>query len=148
MSKHSTLDTLATLARERTEGAVRRLGLLNSAKSQADSQLSMLYDYRQDYLSRLQNAMQAGMPASDCRNYQRFVSTLDEAISQQNGVLVQTEDELLAGRHEWRHEQKRLNAFDALTQRMLRAQALVQGRREQAINDEHAAQLVRRQQSA
>lgn len=137
------LDTLIGLARDSTDEAARKLGLLQGARQHAAQQLSMLHDYRQDYLERLQSAMQAGMPAADCYNYQRFIATLDDAIGQQTRALGHADEQLEGGRVNWRQEKRRLNSFDALQARQARVQAQVDARREQRLNDEHAARLMR-----
>lgn len=133
------LDTLIGLAKESTDDAARALGRLNAERNHAEKQLSMLQDYRQDYLQRLQNAMQSGMSAADCHNYQRFIGTLDDAISQQTAVLRQADTHLAHGRVHWQQQQRRLNSFDALADRERRALAVAESRREQRANDEFAA---------
>ncbi|CAB3670771.1 flagellar export protein FliJ [Achromobacter mucicolens] len=141
------LDMLINLAKESTDEAARLLGRLTAERSNAQRQLSMLHDYRQDYLERLQTAMTTGMAASDCHNYQRFIGTLDDAIGQQQGVLRQAEENLSKGQLYWQQEKRKLNSYDALAQREQRAQALVESRREQRANDEYSARLVQRQAS-
>jgi flagellar FliJ protein len=135
---------LLELAQKRTDDATRRLGHLNKAKLNAEQQLSMLYDYRQDYLNRLQDAMSQGMSAADCQNYQRFIATLDDAISQQSTVAAKADTQLEGGRTMWQQERRKLNSFDALAQREQRSLAITEGRREQRDNDEYAAQAIRR----
>jgi len=139
------LDTLIGLAKESTDEAARALGRLNAERSHAERQLSMLQDYRQDYLQRLQNAMQAGMSAADCHNYQRFIATLDDAIGQQAAVLRQADTHLAQGRTHWQQQQRRLNSFDALAERERRAQAVQESRREQRVSDEFASRMMFRQ---
>jgi flagellar export protein FliJ len=58
---------LINLAKESTDEAARLLGRLNAERGNAERQLGMLHDYRQDYLERLQQAMTNGMSASDCK---------------------------------------------------------------------------------
>jgi len=138
------LDMLRDLAKESTDEAARALGRLNAQRAQAEQQLGMLHDYRQDYLQRLQSAMQAGMAVADCQNYQRFISTLDDAIGQQTSVLRAVEEQVARGRQHWQQEQRKLNSFDALSQRQARAELIAEGRREQRASDEYSARLVRR----
>ncbi|MCD0506173.1 flagellar export protein FliJ [Bordetella petrii] len=142
------LDTLIGLAKESTDDAARALGRLNAERNHAEKQLSMLQDYRQDYLQRLQNAMQSGMSAADCHNYQRFIGTLDDAINQQTAVLRQADTHLAHGRVHWQQQQRRLNSFDALAERERRALALAENRREQRANDEFAARMQYRHHPA
>lgn len=138
------LDMLIGLAQESTDEAARELGRLNAQRANAEQQLSMLHDYRQDYLQRLQNAMVAGMSAADCHNYQRFIGTLDDAIRQQTNVLHNADMQLMEGRQNWQREKRKLNSFDTLAQRDARARAVVEARREQRANDEISARLTRR----
>jgi len=137
------LDTLLDLARKNTDEAARALGRLNAERAQAEQQLALLYDYRQDYLQRLQRALQTGMAAADCHNYQRFISTLDDAIGQQNHVLRAADEHLARGRRHWQQARRRLNAFDALSQRRAQAARVTENRREQRSSDEYAARLAR-----
>ena len=139
------LDTLIDLAKESADEAARVLGKLNAERNHAEQQLSMLQDYRQDYLQRLQTAMQSGISAADCHNYQRFIGTLDDAIHQQFAVLRQADTHLAQGRLHWQQQQRRLNSFDALAERERRALAVLETRREQRVNDEFASRMAYRQ---
>ncbi|OZI22357.1 flagellar export protein FliJ [Bordetella genomosp. 7] len=144
MSSQLPLDTLIELAKENADDAARALGRLSTERNRAEQQLAMLQDYRQDYLQRLQAAMQSGMSAADCHNYQRFIGTLDDAISQQGAVLRQADAQLAQGKLHWQQQQRRLNSFDALAQRERRAHALRETRREQRASDEFAARRAYR----
>lgn len=144
MSSRLPLDTLIGLAKESTDEAARLLGRLNAERNHAEQQLDMLQDYRQDYLQRLQTAMQSGMSAADCHNYQRFIATLDDAISQQLNVLRQADTHLAQGRVHWQQQQRRLNSFDALAARERLASAVRETRRDQRASDEFAARMSAR----
>ncbi|ANN78274.1 flagellar export protein FliJ [Bordetella flabilis] len=137
------LDTLIGLAKDQTDEAARRLGTLHTVRNDAERQLAMLHDYRADYLQRLQHAMVSGMSAADCHNYQRFIATLDDAIDQQRAVLEQADSHLAQGKVRWQEERRKLNSFDALAQRQNRELARQDARREQRLNDEYSARLVR-----
>lgn len=139
------LDMLIGLAKDSTDEAARELGRLSAERNNAEQQLNMLQDYRQDYLQRMQTAMQSGMSAADCHNYQRFIATLDDAIGQQRHVLLPVEAPVVQVRLNWQQQKRKLNSFDTLAQRESRTQALLEARREQRVNDEYSARLVRRQ---
>jgi len=139
MPPDSPLNTLLELARESADEAARALGHCNRQREDAARQLTMLHDYRQDYLEKLQAAMQAGLPATDCRNYQRFITTLDAAIAQQTQVLSEADQQLAAGRGHWRATQRKVNAFTTLQTRAQAAYRQVLARREQRASDEFAA---------
>jgi len=135
----SPLDTLTDLAREAADEAARALGRCNHQREAARQQLTLLRDYRQDYLEKLQTAMQTGLPASDCHNYQRFIATLDAAIAQQTQVVADADQQLTAGRGLWRAARCKLNAFETLHTRAHRARMQAHARREQRTSDEYAA---------
>lgn len=137
-------DTLLELAREAVDAATQRLGAMTTMRANAQRQLDMLLDYRQDYLLRLQNMMAQGMASSDCQNYQRFISTLDSALQQQRDVLVRADEDLAACREQWQHAQRKHNAFDALVVRDRRARQAVEARREQRVTDEFAGRSAMR----
>ena len=84
------------------------------------------------------------MTASNYLNFHRFLNTLDEAISQQNTIVAQSETRLAAGRQQWQAERQRLGAFEALQNRQKQQQALREAKREQRASDEIAANLYRR----
>lgn len=143
MASQLPLDTLLSLAKEGVDECVKRLGALNIARANASRQFDMLQDYRQDYLTRLQDAMSTGMAASDCQNYQRFIATLDDAIAQQSKVLEQADTQLATGRLAWQAAQRKYNAYDALLVRDKRARDQVESRREQRANDEFSSRRSR-----
>ncbi|WP_019939097.1 flagellar export protein FliJ [Bordetella sp. FB-8] len=147
MPSHLPLDTLIELAKEHADTAARALGRLNQERQHAEKQLELLRDYRNDYLTRLQKIMLSGMTASDCHNYQRFITTLDDAISQQVVSLEALNVNLEKSRLHWQHQQRKLNAFDTLAQREAQAARVVTERHEQRINDEHSTRLAGRRHS-
>ena len=107
MASKLPLHTLIELARNSTDEAARALGELNGRRDTAERQLVLLRDYRQDYLEKLQSALETGLAAADCHNYQRFISTLDDAISQQKDLLDHTERQLAAGREHWQQQKRK-----------------------------------------
>ncbi len=147
MPSHLPLDTLIDLAKEHADTAARALGRLNRERQNAEKQLELLRDYRNDYLTRLQKIMLTGMTASDCHNYQRFITTLDDAIGQQVAALDALNVNLEKSRLHWQQQQRKLNAFDTLAQREAHAARIVAERREQRANDEHSTRLAGRRHS-
>jgi len=138
MPQRLPLDTLTELARTRTDEAARRLGALQNAQLSASQQLDMLLHYRQDYDDQLQALMRQGAPSATWRNYQAFLATLDHAIAQQRAIVLQAATRLDHGRDDWRHQQRRLNSFDTLVERVRAQDLLVQAKREQRDSDERA----------
>src|SRR5438105_13292251 len=133
------LAMLIELAQTRTDEATRRLGQLQRAQIGAAEKLALLIQYRQEYVDRLQAQMEVGVAASQWRNFQSFIGTLDGAIEQQRALAAQAEARLVHGRSDWQHTKRRLNSFDTLAERVKQQAARALGKREQRDSDEHAA---------
>ena len=139
MSNKLPLDTLTELARTKTDDAARRLGVLQNAHVSASQKLDLLQHYHKDYSDQLQALMCKGLPSTQWRNYQAFLSTLDGAIEQQRAVTAQASSRLNHGRSDWQHHQRRLTAFDTLADRVRRQSLMAQAKREQRDSDERSA---------
>lgn len=133
------LATLIDLAQNRTDEATRRLGELQNAQLSAAEKLTLLRDYRRDYLDQLNARMRGGLTLSQLQNYQAFVNTLDGAIEQQTAIATQAEQRLSTGRSDWQQCKQKLNAYDTLASRAAQERQRMEGRREQQVSDERAA---------
>jgi len=144
MSRTPALNVLIDVANEAVDEAAKSLQKAASEREQAQEQLEMLNSYRLDYAQRLLDSAEEGLTASNYLNFRRFLSTLDDAISQQNSIVTQSESRLEAGRQQWYAEKRRLSAYEALNTRQRQQHALREARREQRASDEIAANLYRR----
>ena len=144
MSKNPSLNLLIDVTHEAVDEAAKALQRAATDRSKAQEQLEMLHAYRLDYAQRLQESAEGGVTASNYLNFRRFLNTLDEAISQQNNIVAQSESRLAAGRLQWQAEKQRLSAYEALQTRQRQQQAVHEARREQRASDEIAANLFRR----
>src|SRR5690554_3109455 len=148
MAKHSALPTLIDLAKNGADEAGKQLQLLTNERSNAQTQLSTLQVYRQDYAERLQKATESGLSASNYHNFRQFIATLDEAISQQNKVVAQIDSKLESGRQHWYSEKRRLNSYETLQTRQTQQQLARENRAEQLVSDELSATMYRRVRQA
>lgn len=144
MSRKPSLDLLINVTHEAVDDAAKLMQHAATERGKAQEQLEMLHAYRLDYAQRLQESAEGGVTASNYLNFRRFLNTLDEAISQQNNIVAQSESRLAAGRLQWQAEKQRLGAFEALQARQRQQQAVIEARREQRASDEIAANLFRR----
>jgi flagellar FliJ protein len=144
MASTSSLNILIDLAKDGAAEAGKQLQLLTTERSKAESQLSMLHDYRLDYAQRLQKATETGLSASNYHNFRQFIATLDEAISQQNNIVAQMDVRIEKGRQQWYAEKRRLSSFETLQSRQSRQQLARANRSEQLASDELSANLYRR----
>lgn len=146
MASTSSLNVLIDLAKDGANEAGKALQLLTVERSKAESQLSMLHDYRLDYAQRLQKATETGLSASNYHNFRQFIATLDDAISQQNSIVAQMDVRIEKGRQQWYAEKRRLSSFEALQSRQTRQRIVRVNRSEQLASDEISANLYRRAQ--
>jgi len=138
MAEKLPLTTLIELAQTRTDEATRRLGELQNAQTSASAKLDMLVQYRQEYLAQFNQQMQDGLAASQVRNFQNFIITLDGAIEQQRALTVQATTRLGHGRSDWQSSKRRLNSFGTLAERARQFEMAVAGKKEQRESDERA----------
>ncbi|MBG6077608.1 flagellar export protein FliJ [Polaromonas sp. CG_9.11] len=139
MSEKLPLATLIELAQTKTDDATRRLGQLQNAQTSASAKLEMLVQYRQEYLAQFNGQMQGGLPASQVRNFQNFIGTLDSAIEQQRALTLQADTRLGQGRTDWQSSKRRLISFGTLADRVRQFELGVANKKEQRESDERSA---------
>lgn len=144
MAKQSALTTLVGLTKNKTKDAARQLQNLNMTRQNANQQLETLYNYRQDYAERLQQAMSSGLSAANYHNFRQFIATLDHAITQQNKVVAQIDANVELRKQEWVDQKRQLSSYETLLSRQERQAARQESRKEQRINDELSMNLFRR----
>ncbi len=130
------------LAEHQNDAAAKRLGLLNQKKQGVQQNLDILQEYRKDYQNRLQESSQIGISPLDLHNFQQFINKLDEAISQQQKMVVQSEASIQAGRNEYDMTRRKLKSFDMLQQRHIEAQKKLEEKIEQKMLDEHSSRVA------
>lgn len=139
MSKPFALQTVLELMQRRTDDATLQLARLIAAEQDAKAKLDLLSQYRQEYAQRFQTTAQAGMSPLQWKNFQDFLARLDEAIAQQQQLVLQSQNRTVAGQAHWKAQRIRLQAIDTLSVRHAKAEAVKEGRREQKVVDEYAA---------
>lgn len=138
------LQTLRNLAKQKNDTATRRLGQLNQQQQSAQSKLDTLQQFRKDYQDKFREAVRNGMDQHDLNNFQDFINRLDEAITQQRGVIEQMQRSVQHGREELTATQRSLKSFDTLAQRHLDAEKQQEHKAEQKRMDEHTGRFVAR----
>src|SRR5690554_165180 len=117
MPKTPALNVLIDVTNEALDEAAQSMQKAAADRNKAQEQLDMLHSYRLDYAQRLIDSAEGGVTASNYLNFRRFLTTLDDAISQQNSIVAHSESKLEAGRQQWHAEKRRLSAYEALEMR-------------------------------
>lgn len=143
MSKHFPIQTLIDLAQDDLDTATKHLGRVQRERTDVETQLNALVQYRDEYHARFTQTAQSGMPAGNWRNFQAFIDTLDAAIEQQRRLLASVTARVEAAKPEWQQQKRKLGSYEILQARGEAAQALKASRIEQRESDEHAAKVLR-----
>ncbi|TFZ50447.1 flagella biosynthesis chaperone FliJ [Serratia proteamaculans] len=144
MKPQSPLITLRDLAQDAVEQATQQLGQVRKAQQAAEQQLSMLLNYQDEYRQKLNNQLSGGMESSNWQNYQQFIGTLEQAITQHRQQLMQWGQKVESAVKHWQDKQQRLNAFETLHTRAQSAELQLENKRDQKLMDEFAQRSAQR----
>jgi flagellar FliJ protein len=144
MKPQSPLITLRDLAQDAVEQATQQLGQVRKAQQAAEQQLSMLLNYQDEYRQKLNNQLSGGMESSNWQNYQQFIGTLEQAITQHRQQLTQWGQKVESAVKHWQDKQQRLNAFETLHTRAQSAELQLENKRDQKLMDEFAQRSAQR----
>lgn len=136
MPRRFPLQPLLDLAQGHTDTAARNLNQLKAKWNEADEKLKQLMGYREDYRLRLLQSTKLGMQANSLKDYQLFLAKLDLAIRQQTEEVERCRKRWDLGRQEWQDQQRKLKAFDTLSQRHQRSEQKREAKQEQREQDE------------
>jgi flagellar FliJ protein len=139
MARSFSLQPLLELMQDRTDEATRKLGQLIAAEQSAKSRLQLLEQYRDEYVQRLREATEQGITYLTLRNYQNFLSRIEEAITQQSLAVRQSEQSTAAGQEHWKSENRRLKALDTLSLRHDARERYKEGKQDQKLQDEFSS---------
>jgi flagellar FliJ protein len=144
MIKPFSLQPLVHLAQQQNDAATKKLGQLNRQHQTAQEKLDALQQYRKDYQLKFQQEAKQGMAPADMKNFQDFISRLDQAIQQQTAVITKTKAGVQNGRTELMDTTRKMKSFDTLAQRHVEAEKKLEAKSEQRMQDEHTGQFVAR----
>ncbi len=139
MTQSFSLQPLLELMQTRTDEATRHLGKLIAAEQNAKSRLQMLEQYREEYAQRLREATAQGITRTVLHNYQDFLARIDQAIAQQSGAVLQSEQSTARGQDHWNEQNKKLKAIDTLSVRHETRERQRSGKQEQKLQDEFSS---------
>jgi flagellar FliJ protein len=107
----------------------------------AQSKLDELETYRAAYLRDFTRRAESGMSGAGAREYQVFLSRLDEALRQQTQVLAQARLQRSTELESWRNAARRASAVGNLASHWQAEERLAAEKIEQKETDEHSQQL-------
>jgi len=136
MPRRFPLQPLLDLAQNHTDAAARDLHTLKVKWQEAEEKFRQLAAYREDYRAKLLQTTKLGMQVSSLRDFQLFLGKIEVAIRQQAEEVGRCKKNWEDGRHEWQAKQRKLKAFDTLSQRHLSSERKREDKLEQREQDE------------
>lgn len=147
MPRRFPLQPLLDLAQNHTDAAAHDLNILKVRWQEAEEKMRQLTSYREDYRARLLQTTKLGMQVNALRDFQLFLGKIEVAIRQQAEEVERCKKRWEDGRHEWQAKQRKLKAFDTLSQRHLSSERKREDKLEQREQDELSGNKFKRDES-
>lgn len=122
--------------------AKAKLSQYQNALQHAQQQLQNLQQYRDDYQQQWIDKGQSGVSGQWLMNYQRFLSQLEVAITQQQKSLAWHENNVSLSQATWQQAYARLEGLRKLVQRYREEARKSADKQEQKLLDEMAQRLM------
>jgi flagellar FliJ protein len=133
------LHTLIELAQKASDDAAKRLGKAIQVQQEAERQLALLKQYREDYVKRLEDNGKKGFNIALYTNFQAFIRKLDDAVEGQNKIILDAAYKVQQIQLQWQAcEQKRLS-YNTLNDRSIAVELKKENKLDQKRTDEYAA---------
>ena len=147
MPRRFPLQSLLDLAQNHTDAAARDLHTLKVKWQEAEEKFRQLVAYREDYRAKLLQTTKLGMQVSSLRDFQLFLGKIEVAIRQQAEEVERCKKRWEDGRHVWQAKQRKLKAFDTLSQRHLSSERMREDKLEQREQDELSGNKFKHEES-
>lgn len=142
MKRAQRLQPVIDMAQDAEREAAGQLGQCQTALQQAQQQLDNLQQYRNDYQQQWIDQGQSGVSGQWLMNYQRFLSQLEVAITQQENNLAWHENNVSVSQKKWQQAYARLEGLRKLVQRYRDEAQQAADKQEQKLLDEMAQRLM------
>ncbi len=140
MKKTQRIDMVQRVVDDHERRKAQALALCEQRVREAQSRLEELEGYRSAYVRDFSKRAQAGLDGAGVREYQVFLSRLDEALHHQSQIVTQAELARTAELENWRSAARRAAAVDTLAKHWRAEEQRVQDRRDQHETDERSQQ--------
>jgi flagellar protein FliJ len=136
MRNSQRMQPVAKIAQSRERDAARRMGKDMQMLEQQQQQLDQLITYRDQYLQSYQNAGKAGITATQMREYQLFISRLNDAIVQQRQQLIACRQTSEKSSSSWRDSRTHSKKIDKIVEQRRHNEEREKRGREQSEQDD------------
>jgi flagellar FliJ protein len=109
--------------------------------SESEKKLTELEAYRDGYVRDFSVRAKAGINGAAARDFQAFLARLDEALHQQNQIVIGTRAQRDAERQNWQDAAQRAEAIGTTVKRWQGEERYALERREQHESDERSQRI-------
>jgi len=132
------MEPVQRVAESREQAAVRELGQSQQHLAAQEARLEEFLSYREQYTKSFQASGEAGFGAARLQEYRVFLGRLNDAIRQQEEVIIQCRAQCEAVRQRWIESRTHSQAIDKVMDRYREDEYKQQERREQKDQDERS----------
>jgi len=93
----SPMSTMLEIAQKESDTLAKLLGKKIRAHEESEKQLSLLTQYREDYIQRFEIGASAGLSMAQFSNFHAFINKLDTAVDGQKVLVKEAEKQI--GKH-------------------------------------------------
>jgi flagellar FliJ protein len=136
MKNSQRMQPVARVAQSRERDAARRMGKDMQQVEQQQQQLDQLIAYRDQYMEGYQAAGQAGFTVAQMREYQLFISRLNDAIAQQRQQVIACRRTSEKSSTSWRDSRSHSKKIDKVVEQRLYTEQCEQRGSEQREQDD------------
>ena len=127
------------LAQQSEDVAAQTLGKIQRELSNHHLKLSELMEYYEDYTKRFNEQAGKGMSVIQVQSYQKFISQLEVAISEQKKNISRVSEACDSSRTDWTVERQKTQVLEKVITRYQKQEQTIDNRQEQRRSDEFVA---------
>lgn len=131
------------VAENREASAARKFGQSQKQQHEEEAKLQNLREYHAEYLARFHQSASTGMNAAQLREYQIFIKNLESAISDQEEVVRQSQQNTSEHKQQWTEKHIRTKSMDKAMSRIVATEQKQRDAQEQKASDEIAQRISR-----
>ncbi|CAK0762161.1 flagellar FliJ protein [Gammaproteobacteria bacterium] len=144
MAKRSErLQPVQKIAENREQDAAKAMGKARTHVEELEARLTELITFREEYARNFLSAGETGMGVTRMREYQTFITRIDQAITYQRTMVEQAKRAYADRQRVWGRLHSRVLAMDKLATRYRQQERAETDQREQKETDERAQRAVR-----